>query len=114
MSQEKNTKYCRDCGAEIMENAEICPKCGCRQISVSQANAMRTDASSKDRLMALLLCFFFGCIGVHRFYVCKTGTAILQILTLGGCGIWTIIDLIMIATGNFTDKEGKYLLSWGK
>lgn len=62
--------------------------------------------SDKNWLATLLLCLFLGGIGVHRFYVGKVGTGILQLVTLGGCGIWTLIDLIMIITGNFTDKNG--------
>ncbi len=64
---------------------------------------MQTD---KNWLATLLLCLFVGGMGIHRFYVGKIGTGILQLITLGGCGIWTIIDLIMIITGNFTDKDG--------
>ena len=60
--------------------------------------------SDKNWLATLLLCLFLGGIGVHRFYVGKVGTGILQLITLGGCGIWTLIDLIMIITGSFTDK----------
>ena len=62
--------------------------------------------SDKNWLARLLLCLFLGGIGVHRFYVGKVGTGILQLITLGGCGIWTLIDLIMIITGSFTDKDG--------
>ena len=62
--------------------------------------------SDKNWLATLLLCLFVGVLGVHRFYVGKIGTGILQLITLGGCGIWTIIDLIMIIVGNFTDKDG--------
>lgn len=62
--------------------------------------------SDKNWLATLLLCLFLGGIGVHRFYVGKVGTGILQLITLGGCGIWTFIDLIMIITGSFTDKDG--------
>ena len=62
--------------------------------------------SDKEWLITLLLSLFLGTLGVHRFYVGKIGTGILQLLTLGGCGIWTLIDIIMIATGNFKDKDG--------
>ncbi|CCY70925.1 tM2 domain containing protein [Clostridium sp. CAG:921] len=65
------------------------------------------EKSEKDWLTTLLLCIFLGGIGVHRFYVGKIGTGILQLLTAGGCGIWVLIDLIMIITGSFTDKDGK-------
>lgn len=63
----------------------------------------------KSWLAALLLCIFLGGLGVHRFYVGKIGTGILMILTFGGLGIWVIIDLIMIAIGNFRDKQGNAL-----
>ena len=62
--------------------------------------------SEKDWIVTLLLCIFLGNLGIHRFYAGKTGTAILQLLTLGGCGIWSIIDFVMILVGKFTDKDG--------
>ncbi len=60
----------------------------------------------KSWMVALLLCFFLGGLGAHRFYVGKTGTAVVQLLTLGGCGIWALIDLIMIIIGKFKDAQG--------
>jgi TM2 domain-containing membrane protein YozV len=62
--------------------------------------------SEKDFVPAILLCFFVGMLGAHRFYVGKIGTGILQILTFGGLGIWVMVDFIMIATGNFKDSQG--------
>lgn len=71
-----------------------------------------TPASDKTILVAFLLVFFFGALGVHRFYVGKIGTGILQILTLGGIGIWALIDLIMIVVGAFKDSDGRKLVNW--
>ena len=68
--------------------------------------------SEKRILPAFLLCFFLGVFGVHRFYVGKIGTGILQLVTLGGLGIWALIDFIMIIIGSFTDKEGNRITQW--
>lgn len=65
---------------------------------------------NKSKLTALLLCIFFGSIGIHRFYTGKIGTGILWLLT-GGCfGIGYVVDIIMIATGKFMDKDGRPLV----
>ena len=68
--------------------------------------------SPKSRLVALLLCFFLGILGVHRFYVGKIGTGILMIVTFGGFGLWVLIDLIMIAVGSFKDQQGRVVFRW--
>lgn len=67
------------------------------------------NASDKSFVATLLLCLFFGALGIHRFYVGKVGTGILMLLTGGGFGIWWIIDLIMIIVGSFTDKGGRFI-----
>ena len=69
-------------------------------------------ASDRKRLIALLLCFFIGVLGIHRFYVGKVGTGIIWLLTGGLVGIGCIIDFIMIAIGAFKDKEGNKLEEW--
>ena len=74
---------------------------------------MADPISPKSRLVALLLCFFLGWLGAHRCYVGKIGTGLLMPLTLGGfCGIWVIVDLILIACGSFRDKQDRPLLRW--
>lgn len=75
-------------------------------------SASAPSPSPKLRLIALLLCFFLGVLGVHRFYVGKVGTGILMLLTLGGFGIWVLVDLIMIAAGVFKDKQERALIKW--
>ncbi len=67
---------------------------------------MQQQTSEKSYIAMILLCFFLGSLGIHRFYAGKIGTGILMIITLGGLGIWTLIDFIMIIIGKFKDKEG--------
>lgn len=62
--------------------------------------------SDKDFVPAVLLCFFLGTFGVHRFYVGKVGTGLLMLVTFGGMGIWTMVDFIMLVTGSFRDADG--------
>ena len=71
------------------------------------------QVSPKGYVPAILICLFLGGLGVHRFWVGKIGTGILQLLTLGGLGIWALIDLVMIICGKFTDKEGRLIKSEG-
>ena len=86
----------------------------------------RKRRSDKKKVVAALLCFFVGVLGVHRFYVGKVGTGILMIVVLllplliipnmmmkdfnfGMLWIWAIIDFVRIIKGSFGDKENRGL-----
>ncbi len=72
---------------------------------------MPNEAKRRDFLVALLLSIFVGGLGVDRFYMGYIGLGILKLLTLGGCGIWSIIDIILIATRKLNDADGNPLAS---
>src|SRR5205823_11969037 len=63
----------------------------------------------KSWLATVLLCQFLGTLGMHRFYTGRIVSGIFQLLTFGGFGIWTLIDLIMIYTDSFKDDMGLLL-----
>jgi len=69
-------------------------------------NAMGVAPQGKDWLVTLLLSIFVGGLGIDRFYLGYIGLGILKLLTAGGCGIWWLIDLIIIVTGGMKDANG--------
>lgn len=68
--------------------------------------------SDKSRGIAFILALVLGVFGAHRFYVGKIGSGIGMICTFGGLGIWYLYDVIMVASGQFTDAEGRRLVRW--
>lgn len=63
----------------------------------------------KSKLATILLCWFFGTFGVHRFYVGKIWTGLIYLCTAGLCGFGTVFDMILLLLNVFKDKEGKHL-----
>jgi TM2 domain-containing membrane protein YozV len=122
-------KICPNCGTRLDKDAMFCTKCGAKQPDTegcaqnnngynNQNQTMNNNSNQYSEqvegintkwLATLLLCFFVGCFGVHRFYNRRIGTGILMLITGGLCGIWTIIDLIMIVVGKFKDNNGNYI-----
>lgn len=110
-SVESNKAYCGNCGTELNTNQEICLKCGVR------VNNASSSKSGKSKVAAGLFGIFFGCFGVHNFYLGYTGKAIAQLLiTLLSCfllsfvsAIWGLIEGILILAGNTKDANGNDL-----
>jgi TM2 domain-containing membrane protein YozV len=79
---------------------------------------MNKATSPKSRLVAFLLAFFLGTLGIHRFYVGKTGSGVAMLLisfTFVGLlvtGIWNLVDWIVILCGGFRDADGLLVLQW--
>lgn len=65
-----------------------------------------TTESSKSKMIALILCIFFGYFGVHYFYVGKVGKGVVYVFTVGLFGIGWIVDIFRILGGSFRDKKG--------
>lgn len=94
------SRHCPSCGAETLPAAQVCVKCGGRL----------SRASQKELSTTLLLSIFLGIFGVDRFYLGYTGLGIIKLLTLGGCGIWVIVDVVLITLKKLPDADGNPLL----
>jgi TM2 domain-containing membrane protein YozV/ribosomal protein L40E len=87
-AKSADQKYCHECGAVILAKAEICPKCGVRQISAQFSLA--TTPSGKSRIAAGLFALFLGGLGIHKFYLGRVVWGIVYILFC-----WTFIPMIV-------------------
>ena len=92
--------FCGNCGNEVADDAAICGKCG---------SSFNSGDSEREWTVTLLLCIFLGTLGIHRFYTGHMLYGVIQLLTGGGCGIWWLIDIILLATQKYTDIDGKPL-----
>ncbi len=97
-----NNKNCQQCHGPLQDDDVLCSRCG--------AGVIRTFKSPKSAVTALLLCLFLGFLGAHRFYVGRTKSALIMLVTAGGLGFWTLFDLITLACCRFKDDEGRTLI----
>lgn len=118
---------CATCGADLYQYENECHYCGepsrprpaatqAPRSHVYQHSYERPQhvyvehhvsvSSSRNRLILLLLCIFFGGLGVHKFYEGKPGMGFLYLITHGLFGVGRILDIISIAIGSPTDGAG--------
>ena len=71
-----------------------------------QPQVMQQMNSEKDWLITLILSIVVGGFGIDRFYTGSVLLGVLKLVTLGGLGVWWLIDLIMLVTGNYKDGDG--------
>ena len=125
-------KLCKWCGEELKQPEGICPKCdvedngnkaiGKRRseikanndpFNVVVNNALGPKGEGYDWFITLLLCFFVGFLGVHRFYTGSMLLGVGQLLTFGGCGLWTMVDFALILMNTYRDGNGRLLVKNG-
>lgn len=94
---------------EVGSNVELSVKHSVNKTEAGRkAVAAASGGGGKSWIAALLLCLFLGGLGIHRFYLGYTWQGVVQLLTLGGFGIWALIDLIRIIIRDLKPKDGSY------
>jgi hypothetical protein len=79
-------------------------------VNPQAARAAATTTSSRSFIATWLLSWLLGVLGVDRFYLGKVGTGILKLLTIGGFGIWWLVDLVLTLTNAQKDKDGRRVM----
>jgi len=95
-------------GAKLSLKEKIALKVFGKKIGNKIMDSSKTQGGEKSQVIALILVALIGTLGIHRFYLGYTWQGVVQLLTLGGCGIWALIDLIRIITGDLKPKGGEY------
>ena len=78
-------------------------------VAASPKRALAAVGGQKNWLITLLLCGILGWFGIHRFYTGHTTIGFIQLFTMGGFGLWWLIDLVLILIGRYRDSQGSSL-----
>ena len=114
----KGRMHCKDDLENLLDEANESPSQAMPHINIQHTNSNFNQGGHgnfifippKSKIVAAILCIFFGWFGVHRFYAGKTGTGVLYFFTCGILGLGVLIDFIIILVGGFTDKWGRPLV----
>ena len=119
-------KICPICGAKIPLEATKCFSCKSNVEEIDTQDYLEEEYVEEDCeyentenqpvefLPTLLFAYFLGGFGIHRFYTGHTLLGVLQLLTVGGCGIWALVDFFLICFNKFTDEQGRQLRKYDK
>jgi TM2 domain-containing membrane protein YozV len=75
---------------------------------IKKAQKSKAPSGGKSQIIAAVLCFLLGTLGIHRFYLGYTGIGVLMLLTAGCCGVLALIDFIRILMGDLQPASGRY------
>jgi TM2 domain-containing membrane protein YozV len=125
--------FCPKCGKETPETQAFCASCGAPLAKAeakqeTPAAGAGVGISPKSRLATALFAFFLGQFGAHRFYIGKTGTAVVMLILtivgwatfwiligfvfLGIVWVWNLIDFIFAVAGMMRDSQGRLIEKW--
>ena len=123
LPEDAEQHKCPNCGTRFFTNA--CPNCGyipyvtrsryaepVRSAADGLSGTAADAVSPRSRTVALILWFFLGMFGVHRFYVGKIGSGILYLCTVGLFGLGWFVDLFLLLSGTFRDRYDMPVLRW--
>jgi hypothetical protein len=108
MSDARKAKIAQRLDKLVKKSEQRQAKIANKNVTKQKTTPEKASSGDRSQLLAGLLAWFLGLLGIHRFYLGYMGIGLIQLLTLGGLGIWALIDLIRIIIGDLEPKNGRY------